>query len=377
MSKIRFKKTTENSFFGNYLYDLVVPKNHFLVKLKEEIDWESFLPLLLTYYKGGGEYGNPAFNPVLVLKMLFLAKLADLTERQTEEFANFNLPAKYFLGLGVDQKAPDHATLTVFKERLIKGAGLLPYEQIFTKIIKIALSKNIQFGEIQLIDSSHVIANVNTYKDKQRQEKKNKPPRDKDASWGVKHTKKVKTTEGNTVEVPETFYGYKVHTSLNAQTEITTSLKVTTGKEPDGKYFQPLVKKDINKGIKANIYSADKGYDDGDNHEFLKTRSITTAIHLKDNRTTTKSKENNEYWQKIKDNPDYKKGTEERYKVERSYSDGKTKHSLGRCQYQGLLKTYIQAYFTFAAMNLKKIIKFTTNISLKNQNYVYAYLPSS
>jgi hypothetical protein len=41
------------------------------------------------------------------LKTELIAYLYNLTERQVEVYINENLPAKYFVGLVVDQSAPD------------------------------------------------------------------------------------------------------------------------------------------------------------------------------------------------------------------------------------------------------------------------------
>jgi len=372
MAKVHFKKTTTDSFFGNFLYVQIIPRNHFLVKLKEEIPWPEFLPQLLPYYKGGGEFGNSAYDPIILLKMLFLSYLYNLSERQVEEFTNFNLPAKFFVGLGADQAAPDHATLSVFRDRLIKGAGLLPYEQIFTKIVRLALTKDIQFGDIQVVDSSHIPANVNLIKEKTRQ-KEGKPPRDKDAAWGVKREKEAHTKEGKKVKVKEEFFGFKAHTSLNAETGLTTSVKVTSGAAYDGQFFKPLAEKDKRAGVKAKVYTADKAYDDGENHLYLENEKLGDAIRLKANRTTTKSETNNRFWQALKEKKEYQVGLKARYQVERSYADGKEKHTLRRCRFLGLVKFGIQVYLAFAAMNLKKIIKLTTNTSFRNGTYVYTY----
>ena len=38
MAKARCKETAMDSFFGNFLYQKVIPRDHFLVKLKELID---------------------------------------------------------------------------------------------------------------------------------------------------------------------------------------------------------------------------------------------------------------------------------------------------------------------------------------------------
>ena len=54
MENPRFVETGRSSFFGEYLYDLVVPQNHFLRQLNKIIDWERFTRRLLKLYKGGG-----------------------------------------------------------------------------------------------------------------------------------------------------------------------------------------------------------------------------------------------------------------------------------------------------------------------------------
>jgi hypothetical protein len=94
-----------------------VPEDHFLQKLKQHIPWERFTRRLIKLYKGGGMYGRPPFDPVLVLKVTLIAFFYNLSERQAEVYVNDNLSAKYFVGLAVDQKVPDHSTLTVFRER--------------------------------------------------------------------------------------------------------------------------------------------------------------------------------------------------------------------------------------------------------------------
>ena len=108
MEKQHFVETGSSSFFGEYLYDQVVPADHFLRQLKRIIPWERFTQKLIRLYKGGGVVGRPPFDPALVLNVELIAYLYNLTERQVEVYINEHLPAKYFVGLAVDQRAPDH-----------------------------------------------------------------------------------------------------------------------------------------------------------------------------------------------------------------------------------------------------------------------------
>ena len=119
MPQERFIETGQGTFYGEYLYDPLVPKGHFFRKLNDLLDWRKYSQKMMRWYKGRAEYGRPPFDPVVLLKMQLIAYLYNLSERQVEAYINDSLSAKYFLGLGIDQSAPDHSTLSKFHERII------------------------------------------------------------------------------------------------------------------------------------------------------------------------------------------------------------------------------------------------------------------
>jgi IS5 family transposase len=171
MGKERYVETGKSSFFGDYIYEQIVPQDHFLRKLKEIIPWEQFTKRLIGLYKGGGRYGRPPFNPALVLKMEMVAYLYNLSERQVEAYVNDNLSAKYFVGLAVDQKAPDHSTLTKFRKRMMERGKLQVFEEMLAEVVRVALESGVKFGSIQIVDSVHTVANVNIRKEESQQKK--------------------------------------------------------------------------------------------------------------------------------------------------------------------------------------------------------------
>src|SRR3989338_5802514 len=195
MAKVRCKETAAGSFFGNFLYDQKVSRGHFLRKLNEVIQWERFTKKLLVHYKGKGQIGQAPYEPALILKMLLLSYLWNISERMVEELANDSLSVGLFLGIGANERVPDHSTLTLFKNRLIQNAGIKVYEELFNEIIKIAQERGVKFGKLQVVDSVHLVADVNITKDRQRQ-KEGKPARDKDDRWGAKGNKVVEMAGG-------------------------------------------------------------------------------------------------------------------------------------------------------------------------------------
>jgi IS5 family transposase len=75
-----------------------------------------------------------------------------------EILANDSLSMGLFPGLGADEKAPDHSTLTLFKNRLINTAGTKAYEGLFDEIIRITKVRGVKFGKLQIVDSVHLVA---------------------------------------------------------------------------------------------------------------------------------------------------------------------------------------------------------------------------
>ena len=366
MGKEHFVETGKNSFFGDYLYDQIVPEDHFLRKLKQQIPWERFTRRLIKLYKGGGIYGRPPFDPALILKVSLIAFLYNLSERQAEAYVNDNLSAKYFLGLAVDQKAPDHSTLTVFRERLQQNGKLAVFEAMLAEIVQMAVESGIHFGSIQIVDSVHSIANVNTAKDQGRQ-KRGKEPHDPDAKWGAKHKRKVKTENGQEEEQTEYFFGYKAHVSMNAENGLITSLVTSSGEAYDGHFFCPLVDRDLLQQLPVETYAGNKGYDDSENHYHLELNGLHSAIRLKKTRTAKKDV-NKGPWLELVKTPQYQSGLKERYKIERKFGEAKQGHGLGRCRYIGRFGFAVQAFMTAIMLNLKRIVKILTGVGFKTQS---------
>jgi IS5 family transposase len=362
----RFKQIGMGSFFGDLVYREVIPPDHFLVKLKELVPWGRFTEQLIQYYRGGAEVGRPPYDPAVILRMLLVSYLYNVSERQVEEMVNYHLPMKYFVGLAVNERAPDHSTLTAFKRRLEENGHVVAFQEMLQEIVVVAGERGIEFGQIQVLDSVHTVADVNTQKDETRQKKEGKGPRDASARWGAKHSRQVKTSEGKTVKQAEYFYGYKGHVSLNSETELFTSVRVTEGNRYDGHELPRLLESDLAQGIPVQIVSADRGYDDSDNHYLLTSKGIQSAIRLKRKRTEKKDR-NKGVWVALKQSEGYRQGLGVRYKVERKFGEAKEGHGLRRCRYLGLVRYYIQVILTVMALNLKRMVKLVTGVPFKGR----------
>jgi len=366
MSGERFKPQESGTFFGDFLYERIVPEDHFLRQLNALIPWGRFTKRLVRLYRGKARQGRPPYDPAVILKMLLISYLYNLSERQTEVVANDSLSIKWFLGLAVDEPAPDHSTLTKFKGRLIERGKLEAAEGLLGEIITLAQEQDITFGSVQVMDSVHTAADVNTEKEKGGRGGSKKPPRDGDARWGAKGTRRFKDASGRTVKQTEYFFGYKAHCTLNANSELITSVTVTPGNTHDGQMLPELLEKDLEQGIPLEILTADRGYDDGHHHFLLESKGLHSAIRLNDYRTQKKDP-NKQVWLELQATPEYEQGLAERYKIERKFGEAKQGHGLARCRYVGLLRYGLQAILTAIALNVKRLVKLLTGTNFKGR----------
>jgi IS5 family transposase len=314
-------KSKQLSFYGNHIYDRVIPPNHFLKLLDKAVDFSFVNKLCRDAY--APDFGRPAYEPEMMFKILFLQFIYDISDRRVEEEVNFNLVLKWFVGLSIDELPPDSSSLTRFRDRL----GEERFAQIFNQIVELAREKGLISDRLSIVDSTHVKAKVNTFKMKDNPD----ASPDKDARYGYKSRKKP-------------FFGYKAHASMDSDSELITKLETTPGNANDGKEFLMVV------DSKANTVTADKAYDSKKNHHLLKRRGRTSAIITKRNRKSRRLKRH-----QMK--PEIIAAQRERPKIDRKFAELKRFHGLREARYWGLAKVAIQFTLTAIACNLKRMVK--------------------
>lgn len=363
-----FKKTGESLFCNDYLMSEALrhTPHIFFKEIKKLVDWDRYSGPCLKLYKAKGTLGAPAYRPSLLLKVLFLCYLYAVPEREIERYINDSIGMKHFLGLALEEPAPDHSSLTVFRDRIIKKGKGKALEEIFNDIMRIAKENGVVFGSIQVIDSTHTTADVNMAKDKAMMAK-GKEGRDPDAKIGVKGMKKVRVEENGIkkmIETPKYIYGYKNHLSVNAETNLVTGYLVSSAERYDGHFFHDLVKKDLALGVavpEKTLYTADRGYDDGENHAWLSSYKLKNGIIYK----KIDWKNPMAKWDEITTTEEFCAGKKKRYVVERVNGCLKKHHRLDRCRYLGLAKMEFQTFFSCLAHNLKTLVRLTAGVGFR------------
>jgi IS5 family transposase len=314
--------------FYSHIYDAVIPRDHLLKQIDTVVDFHHVNGICEKLYCE--DNGRPAYEPLKMFKITFLQFLYELSDERVMEELQINLAYKWFVGLEVIDKAPNATTLTKFRNRL----GVEKFKEMFNNIVEQARARGLITDRLHIIDSTHIEARVDLFRLKDEYKindddnsyvDRNSP--DKDARFGKKEGKKAKT-----------FYGYKEHAAIDADSELFTAIEASPGNANDGKFLGVVITG------KPETVTADKAYDSDDNHRHLQSNKIRDALIRKDNR---------EYGLTI--NIAYGHEQRERPKIERRFADQKNNHGLGKCKYWGLLKTKIQCYMTAIVCNCKRM----------------------
>lgn len=316
------KGRANGSFFGNFIYDqLFCRRPHFLKDLAQVVDFSFVQAACKDYYPEGG---RAPWDSVLMFKMVFLQFLYDLSDREVEENATFNLAYKWFLGLSTEELPPDHTTLCRFRQRL----GAEGFQRLFNQVVDQARARGLISDRLHIIDATHMAAKVDLFRLKQEHAQgedddtyvdRNSP--DPDARFGRKSKKKG-------------FYGYKAHIVEDADSELIVGIKATPGNVPDGVVLPELIQGHPREA------TGDKGYDSAANHAHLAAQGVASGI--------------------IRRRPKPgrpRKSRRERLKIERKFAEGKQRHGLMQARYWGLAKAGIQGFMVGIVVNLKRMVK--------------------
>ncbi len=354
-----------NKFLSEDIYKTVVPDGHFLRYLDQLLDWQGLSEPLYGLAKNA-EGGRPRHNPVLLLKMLFLSFLFNASDRETEEIATMNLACKFFLHLPINEAAPDHSTLSRFRDAVLLKEGVGFFDWFFGKLVTELKEKGVVFGSVHALDATHTLSKINGMKDSFEKNHYESPSKDHDASWGCKGDEMKLTIKGEKVAVQKNFFGYKAHLLAETTNGLITGFYTTTGKMADLDGGDILMHRILtnDQRMAINVLLADKGYGCPVWINFLEKYSkIMTAFSLPEWMLT--KGEHQAKWQTYEQNEGRRAFRKDRYIIERVNADLKNNHSLRRARYLGLQKYHLQTALASAVHNAKLAIRLLTGVRFK------------
>jgi len=255
--------------------ELISKQGDPLEKLNEMIPWEIFRHHLKKVFakEAKGPGGRPAFDYLMMFKILVLQRLYNLSDYQMQYQLLDRLSFQRFLNLGLQSTIPDEKTIWLFREALTRQGAI---EKLFQRFQDLLESKGIIANTGSIIDASFVeVPRQRNSRDENNQIKEGKVP----AEWKENPAKESqKDTDARwTKKNEQTFYGYKDHVKIDKVSKIITAYAVTDASVHDSRVVEEL----LDKRDAHHEMFADSAYVGPRIEKVLKKREIRNRIHEK------------------------------------------------------------------------------------------------
>jgi len=158
---LREKATHKQEGYEVVLLEELVPKDHLVRGIAAAVDFSFIHDLCKDLYCL--DNGRPAVEPEVLFKMLTIGYLFGIkSETRLAEEIECNVAYRWFLGLGMRDKVPNHATISINRVRRFRDNNIA--EKIFDEILRQAKQAGLVGGAIEYTDSTHIKAKANKHK---------------------------------------------------------------------------------------------------------------------------------------------------------------------------------------------------------------------
>lgn len=244
-----------------------------LERLSGHIDFDFFRKPLQAFFDKDidpSKGGRPAYDYVLMFKILILQRYYNLSDDTIEYAILDRLSFMRFLGLGINDAVPDAKTIWLFRDRLSKGKMI---EQLFSFLDKQLDKDGIIVHKGKLVDATIVEVPIQrNSRDENKQLGEGEVPedwsknklrqKDTDAQW-VKHNGK-------------SYFGYKDHVKADTKTKLITAYAVTSAEVHDSEMIDTLLNKKEDGGQPVH---ADSAYRSKVIEQACVDKNIKSCIH--------------------------------------------------------------------------------------------------
>jgi transposase len=160
----------QGQFFYSFDLDKVVPADHLVRQIGAALDLGWVHKELAPYYS---HTGRPSIDPVLMIRMLIVGYVfAIRSERRLCAEVQVNLAYRWFCGLGIEDKIPDHSVFCRARHERFRESDAL--RRVFEGVVGTCIAAGLVGGEAFSIDASLIKADV---------DKKKRVPGDQPIAW--------------------------------------------------------------------------------------------------------------------------------------------------------------------------------------------------
>jgi transposase len=147
----------QGRFFYSFCLDEVVPDDHRVREIAGVLDLSWVRAELAPHYS---TIGRPSIDPVLMLRMLILGYVfAIRSERAICREVQVNLAYRWFCGLSIEDKIPDHSAFTRARNERFRDSDIL--RRVFERVVETCIAAGLVGAEGFAVDASLIVADAN------------------------------------------------------------------------------------------------------------------------------------------------------------------------------------------------------------------------
>lgn len=275
-----------------------IPDDHILVQVDRVLD----LSWLEDEVRGCycEENGRPSIAPEAALRLMLAGLFQGITQdRKLMREAQVNLAIRWFAGYALDEKLPDHSSLTRIRQRW----GAERFRRIFRRTVEQCVAHGLVSGETLHVDATLIRADVSWRSltrahverviEENGEEEGDDGPQSRDGRGSVRRKKWSRTDPDATMTTGS--HGerleprYKQHTAVDDASGVVVDAEVTTGETSESRQLVEQVgRAEFVTGQPVEMVTADAGYGHGRNYEALEARGTEAVV--KPQRSSEKSR---------------------------------------------------------------------------------------
>src|SRR6266516_1545256 len=147
----------QGQFFYAFDLDKAVPPDHLVRQIDGILDLSWVHKELAPYYS---HTGRLSIDPELMIRMLIIGYVfAIRSERALCRDVQVNFAYRWFCGLSIEDKVPDHSAFSRARNDRFRDSGI--FRSVFERVVNACIRAGLVGGESFAVDSSLIVADAN------------------------------------------------------------------------------------------------------------------------------------------------------------------------------------------------------------------------
>jgi transposase len=147
----------QGKLFYSFCLEEVVPNDHLIREIAAVLDLSWVRAELASHYPNNG---RPSIDPELMIRMLIIGYVfAIRSERALCRDVQVNLAYRWFCGLSIEDKIPDHSAFSRARNERFRDSDI--FRRVFEHVVETCIAAGLVGGEGFAVDASLIVAASN------------------------------------------------------------------------------------------------------------------------------------------------------------------------------------------------------------------------